>query len=299
MPSAARARAAARLPLVNGSSSHSSGATKQLVGLAAGVRAEEDDAVALLDDPDAVLALLGEHLADDAAVGFGLDGPFLGDERRFLLEPDELGVAVGEASPRAGALVDEGVHVVETGLAGCRRTGLPGLGDEPELAAREIGERAHVAGRMDDYLLAPHRGAAGEEPLGTVADPRPWPEGGKLVRDDAHAPAGRVRRPAWRPDEVRLGWSRRLPALVEGAAGRVVVLRPFACARRPGPPGPGRRNDDPAPREWVAAELRRRVALGQPVSPVPLPRKGASRSIGSGRISVDERSELISSIVCR
>ena len=52
---------------------------------------------------------------------------------------------------------------------------------------------------------------------------------------------------------------------------------PSPARGAPGRAGPGRRNHDPAPRERVAAELRRRVAFGQPVSPVPLPRKGAEQ----------------------
>ena len=171
MPSAARSEGPGEVAAREGIGLALERRDEQLVRLAAGVRAEKDDAVPLIDDAEAVLALLGEHLADEAAVRLGLEFPLLRDERRLLLEPDELGVAVGEARPGAGALVDEGVHVGEPGLAGRRRAGLPRRGDEPELAAGEVGERTHVSGRVDDNFLSTHRGTAGEEPLGTVALP--------------------------------------------------------------------------------------------------------------------------------
>ena len=185
------------------------------------------------------------------------------------------------------------------GLARGGRACLPGLGDELELAAAEVGDRADVPGRVDDDLLPADGRPAGEEALRAVAVARPGPERRELVRDDADAPAGGVRRPPGRAERERLGRRRGLPPLAERAAGRVVLLVVGEPALRARAARSRRRDHDPPARDRIVAELRGRVTLRQPVSPVPLPRKGPSRSIGSGRISVDERSELISSIVCR
>ncbi len=82
---------------MKGSPSQSRRRGQHLVRLAAGEGAEEDDAVALGDDADPLLALLGEDPAEDAALRVLLRLPLLCDERRLLLQPDELRVAVREA----------------------------------------------------------------------------------------------------------------------------------------------------------------------------------------------------------
>ena len=231
-----------------------------------------------------------------AALRFAL----LGDERRLLLEPDELRVAVREARAGGRALVDERVDVGEARprarrlARACQASATSSSWRLPRSAIVRT-----CRGEWIDDLLAADRRPAGEEALGAVAVPRPGAEGRELVRDDPDAPARRVRRPPGRAERERLGRGRGLPPLAERAAGRVVLLVDAEPALRARPPRPRRRDDHPAAGHRVVAELGRRVALGQPVSPVPLFRKGASRSIGSGRISVDERSELISSIVCR
>ena len=122
------------------------GSDQQLVGLPAGEGAEEDEPVALLDDAHALLSLLGEHTTDEAASGGGLGVALLGDERRVLLEPDELRVAVRQARSRRRAFVDERVDVWEPSLARGCCPGLPRLGDELQLAAAQVGDRADVPG---------------------------------------------------------------------------------------------------------------------------------------------------------
>src|SRR4051812_35759945 len=80
--------------------------------------------------------------------------------------------------------------------------GAPGLGDQLELRELELGDRAHVLRRVDDYLLVL--------------------EGRVLVRHDAHLPARRVRRTVARQRE-QLGRGALLAALAKRARGELLV----------------------------------------------------------------------------
>src|SRR6266545_433125 len=62
---------------------------KQLVGLPARERAEQDEAVALGDDANPLLDLLRQHAAEHAAALVLLCPALLGDERRLVRQPDE------------------------------------------------------------------------------------------------------------------------------------------------------------------------------------------------------------------
>jgi hypothetical protein len=121
-------------------------------------------------------------------------------------------------------------------------------------------------------------------------------EGGVEVRDDADLPAGGVRlAPFWE----REGLGRRpiFATFVEGTALEFFRGLWFGLwLRSAGPVGSPGGDDDLAAGERVDAEVD-----CQPPSPPPPARwrSGPISSIGSGRISVDVRSELISSIVCR
>ena len=121
-------------------------------------------------------------------------------------------------------------------------------------------------------------------------------EGGVEIGDDADLPARRVRLAARRQRE-RLGGRSVFAAVVEGAAlellGRLLVQLGAQGAGTAGPPG---RDDDLSAGERVDAEVDAQL----PSLPPPAARtSGPISSIGKGRISVDVRSELISSIVCR
>jgi len=149
---------------------------------------------------------------------------------------------------------------------------------------------------VDDHLLPPACGAAGEEP-GSVPLVRPRAEGGELVRHHSHPPARSICRPARRPDRKGLRRRRRLPARAEGAAGNVVVELADMRPRRARAAGSRGGDHDPAAGDRVAAKLWRRLGV-QRDSGGSLANTRRSSS-GSGRMSVEVRSEDISSTVCR
>ncbi|MGH3051729.1 MAG: hypothetical protein ACRDM8_02075 [Gaiellaceae bacterium] len=115
-------------------------------------------------------------------------------------------------------------------------------------------------------------------------------EGGEEVRDDADLPAGGVRIAWLLGDRERLRRCALFAALAEGAGVELLLSRRLEggtlCARPLGPLGS---DDDESARERVAAK-----AAGQPPS---LPMSGRKSSSGKGRMMVEERSELISSMV--
>src|SRR5215210_754840 len=181
------------------------------------------------------------------------------------LRPDELRMAVGETGAGEPALVDQREHRAALAVDAA----VPGVRDEYDLGVVEFRERTHVLGRMDDNLL----------PL----------EGRVQVRDDANAP--RV--------VSESQHFRRCPVLApaaEGAALELLVRRWLDFGKpRAGAVAAAGRKDDPATRQRVFADVGQ---LGGLVLR-PASRNGLNSSIGSGRMIVDERSELISSIVCR
>src|SRR5919109_5378128 len=199
------------------------GGHEELVGLAAGERAQEDEPVALRDDADPLFELAREDAAEDAAALGRLRASLLADEGRLFLQPDELRVRVLEARAGRASLVDEDVDIGKTLLAGGGGPGLPRFGDELELAEREVGERAYVARGVHDDFLTPAGSAPGEQPR-LIACVRPWPERRELVRNDANAPAGCVGRAPRRAEREALRRRRALAPFAERAAGDVVGL---------------------------------------------------------------------------
>jgi hypothetical protein len=142
------------------------GRDEALVGRAAGARAEQDQAPALLDHPLALVSLEAEVLAHPAAAASML----CCGQRGLLCEPDQLRVAVPEAGAGCSTLVDPGENVWVAGLAGSIRAQPPGLGDQLQLSFAELRQRPFVLGRVDHHLV--------------------MLEGGVLVRDHPHQPAG-------------------------------------------------------------------------------------------------------------
>jgi len=203
---------------------------------------------------------------------------------------------MGKARPRGVSFVDERLDVWEALLPRLRGAGLPGFGDELELPNGKVRERPNVSRRMDDHLLPPARGAAGKE-TSSVAFYRPGAEGRELVRNDAHSPAGSVGGAAGRPDCEGLGRRCALTPFAEGTAHDVIPVLVSLGAIGAGPTRAGRSDHDPPTGDGVASKLGRRFCA-QLESPDP-PINGRNSSIGSGRNVVVERSELISSIVCR
>jgi hypothetical protein len=120
-------------------------------------------------------------------------------------------------------------------------------------------------------------------------------EGGIEVRDDTYPPPGRVGLPPI-GQRKRLGWRAIFSPLAERA-------RLELCGRRlleagpgsAGPLGSSGGDDDLAAGERIDAQ----VDCQAPSWPRAAATRGPISSIGSGRISVEVRSELISSIVCR
>jgi hypothetical protein len=218
----------------------------------------------MVDDGDRIVAL--EHAQVVVPKQVVERSPALPDyRRRHFLQHDELRMAVGEARAREPAFVDQGMDVGEP--FGSRRVDavLPGFRDRCDLALAEIGEGADVVGRVDDDFLALERRVE--------------------VRYDPNPPGV--------ADPERLGRGAVLAACAEGTVlellGRCLLRR-----RQPGtrPPGAARCEDDSPTRQRVFADLRQLGGLLRPAS-----RNGLKSSIGSGRMIVEERSELISSIV--
>jgi hypothetical protein len=214
--------------------------------------------------------LLREELANGTALAaLCLDG------RRSRSQPHELRVRVEEARARRPSLVDDCVNVREA--LGQRDDGaeLPRARDQRELGLGDVGQRDDVPWRVDDHLLALERRVE--------------------VRNDSDLPAGRVGVSARRQRE-RLGRRPAFTALVEGTA--LSLLRCVFVERRRGGAGPvsaARRDDDLAAGKRIDAE----VDCQAPSWPRAAATRGPISSIGSGRISVEVRSELISSIVCK
>src|SRR6185312_14034601 len=172
---------------------------------------------------------------------------------------------------------------------------LPGLCDLLDLTPGEIGERAHVAGGVDDdFLPSPRRPPREEAAL--VSFVRPRAKGGELVRDHAHPPARRVRGPAGRADGEGFRRGCRLPPGAEGTARDVVLGLLGLGPRRTRPASASGRDHDPASRHRVSAQLRRGLDAQLDLS---LLKNGLKSSSGMGRIRFEVRSEDISNIVCR
>ena len=130
-------------------------------------------------------------------------------------------------------------------------------------------------------------------PRGMNDDLLPF-EGGVQVRHDAYLPARSVRLTPCRKRE-RFGRRPLLAAFVEGTTLQLLRrLRLGLWLGSAGAVGSSGRDDDLAAGERVDAEVDCQV---------PPPRaawtRGPINSIGSGRMSVEVRSELISSIVCK
>src|SRR5512132_961212 len=184
---------------------------------------------------------------------------------RRLVHPDELRVGVGQA--RSG----EPTFVHDRKQFPVRLRGpalLPRLGDQRNLIVVQLGERADVVGCVNDHLLAL--------------------EGRIEVRDDTDPP--RI------AEHKRLG---RSPVFAAGAE-RARLELPLGRRLDLGKPGAG---------SSTSARGKEHLTAGERILPdagqlllLPPPadsRNGLKSSIGSGRMIVDERSELISSIVCR
>jgi hypothetical protein len=180
-----------------------------------------------------------------------------------------------EAGAGRATFVDYCVEVSEAFRPCDPGSRLPRAGCGGDLRVRELGQGAYVPGRMDNDFLALERRVE--------------------VRDNPDLPARGVRLPALGQRE-RLRRCPVLAALVEGAPlalfGRL-VLQPRPVSARP--VGPPRRDDYLPPGKRVDAKVDCQLAPPPPEART----RGPMSSIGSGRISVDVRSELISSIVCR
>ena len=180
-------------------------------------------------------------------------------------EPDELRVRVREASARRLALVDDRVQVAGgLGLA----PPSPRLRDEPDLFVVELGERAHVLGRVHDDLLPLERGVE--------------------VRDDADPPGI--------ADRERLRRCAVLPAGAERARVELFLRRRLDVRpARAGPLRPAWRDHDLSTRERVLAELSAQVAWPWWLFSM----NGLNRSIGAGKTIVVDADGPSSSSVCR
>jgi hypothetical protein len=192
------------------------------------------------------------------------------DSRRWLAQPHELRMRVGQARTGFAALVHERVHIREAFRACGLRPPAPDLRDEAKLLFVELGKAAGVSGHVHDHFLAF--------------------EGREEVWDNSHLPAGGVR--IAQLLGKRKGLRRGAPFApgAEWAGLELLLSRPLeggtlgAWAL-----GALWSDDDESTRERVAAK----VAAQRPSSPM----SGRKSSSGKGRMIVEERSELISSMV--
>src|ERR671922_1036834 len=171
-------------------------------------------------------------------------------------------MTVWQARTRETPLVDEREHGAVAG-----HSLQPGFGDELDLSIVQVREGAEVVGSVDHDLLA----LEGRVEVGH------------------HPDAPRV------ADSQRLGRCPVLPPGTERAPLQLLLGRGFDL-RQPGagPVASRRREDDTAARQQVEPNV------GQvPGPPRAASIRGRKSSIGSGRMIVDDRSELISSIVWR
>jgi hypothetical protein len=201
------------------------GCDEQLVGCSPGRRTEHDEAVLLLDNPLPDAEFGGEDFSESPIVLTGHYG-------RWLTEPEKLRMSVRKASPSLVALVDKRVDIRIAPLACRERTRLPSHRDVVHLVVLEVGEGAHVAGGMDDDLMASVR----------------FLESRVLVGDDPHSPARRVGVPVAEAERERLRRGLVLAPLAEGTIWRALSTR-TPCAR-PSRAARGNRND--ASRQRIA-----------------------------------------------
>ena len=194
----------------------------------------------------------------------------VGNRRGDMVERHELGVGVVEGGAGRRALVDRRQQVGGAGRAVMRPAQLPGGERLADDVVGQVGERRHVVGAVDHDLLAG--------------------DGRELVRDDAHRPAGRVRRGRRAAEREHLGRGHRLVPLAERAGGRVGDAG--RAAERARASRPARRDHDRNPREGAAAQIERYSAS-------PPGRSARSRSIGTGRMVAVLFVPEISSSVCR
>src|SRR5919204_3393097 len=171
-------------------------------------------------------------------------------------------MTVWQARTRETPLVDEREHGAVAG-----HSLEPGFGDELDLSIVQVHEGAEVVGSVDhDFLALEGRVEVGH-----------------------HPDAPRV------ADSQRLGRCPVLPPGTERAPLQLLLGRGFDLRQpRAGPVASRRREDDTAARQQVEPNV------GQvPGPPRAASIRGRKSSIGSGRVIVDDRSELISSIVWR
>ena len=255
--------------------------------------------VALLDDADAQLALLREHPAEQAAGRSAWSSRSCATSGGSCSSQTSWEWVCGRLAPAPASLVHEGVDVREARLARGRRAGLPGLGDELELPAVEVGERADVPRRVDDDLLSPHRGRRAKSPSGRSPSRGHGPNAGNLFGTTrTRQPGVSGGRPGGRCANVSGGVADSRPSSNGQPTGS------SCSASSPARGAPGRRARDGATTtqrpeigsrrssggEWLSVSPRRRC---------PCPgRAPAGRSAAGGSASTTARSS-ISSIVCR
>ena len=214
-------------------------------------------------------------------------------------------MAVRETRSGLVPFVDDRLDVREPLSGGLGRTRLPGFRHPHDLVGLELCERADVPRRRDDDFLVSACWAGLEKPDVPWGPSEVRGERGKLVRNDPDEPAGRVGARSGGPSANVSGGVRSscpsqkgqfamstpavAPGDVRGAPGRrersgaMTTHRPESGSRRSSRPS-GSFSRRPSPS----------CAPGHPSRS-----RGRTRSSGSGRMIIDERSELISSIVCR
>jgi hypothetical protein len=215
----------------------------------------------------------------DVTADGALAAVVLGAHDRWRLgQPDELGMAVRQASAGFAAFIKERVHVGKSRFARRARPLAPGGCDAVDLVLAQLRERVDVARcRNDDLVMLEDR---------------------IEVRDNANRPARRVPGAATRPDREDLRRRPVLPAFAERAGdelflGREVEIGPRVRSR---PLRTARRDDDPLAGDRVLAELRLQLEAPPPFF---FSMKGLRRSIGAGKTIVVDCEEPSSSRVCK
>jgi hypothetical protein len=227
-----------------------------------GPRADREQPAGPFDDPWAV-ALGGHRRARRAAVP-GQPLQLGGNALRPAGGGEHLAVRVLQGGAGGPALVHDHHHRPER-PAGVRRQPQPPGGHHPgDRRLRQVGEGGGVVGVVDDHLVDAGRRRRPVQPAVARGRRRParTGEGGELVGNHPHPPAGPVRAGARLAVGPHLRWGQMLVPLAERAAERAAD-RTLVGQERLGAGRPAGGDGDPAAAERILAQLAGGVRRGR------------------------------------
>ena len=181
---------------------------------------------------------VAEQVAAHRARGVGAEALALArDGRRDEVQRVELGMGVRQRRAAEVPLVDEHVHAGRAGVRAHARA--PGLHRHGDLLRRDVGQRGHRVGRVDDHLVRAGRRLRAEQVGLGLGRQRRRPRARAPGRGSAprarSSPACRVRRRRAGPRRARAACGPRGRAGTGRARGRSAA-RGRGRSRRPGGP---------------------------------------------------------------